>query len=144
MKTLLTIAGMLIATIGLAQVKTTELTDEMGNKQFSEYSENGELKDVITIEDGVVTVVYYSYHENGELASIKCFRDKQAHGTWWTYTEKGIATAMANYDNGKKTGTWLFWDEQGIQKTALRYEDGNRIACQEYSPNGEILIAGCR
>ena len=100
MKTFLIIAGMLIATIGLAQVKTTEMTDESGNKQFSEYSENGKLNDVITIEDGIVTVVYYTYHDNGELASIKCFRDKQQHGTWWIYDESGIATAMANYDNG--------------------------------------------
>lgn len=147
MKTLLAIASLLLTINTLAQEHKSDVAatrDTTINNQHFDFNDDGQQTRVVTTESGVETITMYSYYDNGTLAAVKCFRDGRSHGTWWTYADNGKATAMANYDNGQKTGTWLMWDEQGSQKTALRYDNGNRVACQEYSSNGEILMAGCQ
>ena len=90
------------------------------NKPYSgdvfSLDENGEIKEEVTLEDGLVWNGKWSrYYENGEKKNEVNYKDGKEDGTWTRWYENGQKYSEGIYGDGK----WISekcWNEDGNEK----------------------------
>jgi antitoxin component YwqK of YwqJK toxin-antitoxin module len=106
MKKLITIAGILVSTIGYNQVVY----------DHSEYYETVNVGyDTLYKEDGTIRQIgKVSYNSNGER-----------HGEWLIWDDNSVLRAKMFYEHGIRKGEWKVYDQHGHLINSKDYSKSN-------------------
>lgn len=108
--------------------------------KYSNYFENGALKETLTIKDGKLNGEIIKYYEDGTKMEVGQFENNLKFGLWTRFNTGGSVIAEASYKNDKKDGTWLVYDDKGAKLFKMEYKEGEKIGTwQQWNENGEII-----
>ncbi len=75
--------------------------DDLDAKQYEEKHENGQVKFVVSLKDGLKHGSYIEYHPNGEIKYKGRFKDDKRDGIWKEYDESGKRINRVRYRDGE-------------------------------------------
>ena len=119
--------------------------DMMFSGACKTFYENGQVKEVFTLEKGVITGVFRSFFEKGEGKEVIHYLQGQLTGEREEFFENGNRkyTVKKHADNGQLEHTW-YYENGNRKKLECRSMDTNERAgayCEWYD-NGQLAKAG--
>ena len=81
--------------------------------ESKEYYENGQLKKIGTISNGIHIGEWKEYHENGQLSLIGNYEHGKQEGEWNIYYDNGEFRFAGSFIEGKQAGKWEYYYENG-------------------------------
>jgi antitoxin component YwqK of YwqJK toxin-antitoxin module len=80
---------------------------------FTNYFENGKIRDVLIYKDDKLEGKYSEYHPNGKLKSTGMYVNDKQTGLWMYYHPNGRLGSSGMYKQGVAVGPWSFYNERG-------------------------------
>ncbi len=89
--------------------------------------ESGNVREVISYENGRKNGKYQSWHENGQLAKEGVMRDDRWNGKYREWREDGSLRLEGFYFEGMQDGEWSFYDAEGAPLPTVIFEKGIEV-----------------
>lgn len=104
---------------------------------FVEKYSNGNLEEILEIENGIIHGENKRYYPSGQLSYIVMFKNGQEEGESKSYYENGKLWSEVFYKNGKIEGFERTYHENGQLWSETEYKDDERIGKTKwYDKNG--------
>lgn len=110
------------------------------NGLTKEYHDNGNLKSLYTIIDGLKQGKHFEYYKTGEIRYECEYCNGKLHGGYIEYYKNKIIKSTGCYELGEKIGNWVDFDKTGAIDTKYDFYVGS--AYFEVFENGEVVERG--
>ncbi len=104
------------------------------------FYENQKKKIALVFKDSIVQYKT-SYFEDGSLKSVGWLKNGIQDSSWIFYYEKGIKKSEGSFKNGQKEGAWSYFSEDGRNKASGFFIEG-KGTYREYFDNGVVKSEG--
>ena len=90
--------------------------EDMQHGPIRSWYQNGQVKMVGNLEDGVRVGRFVWWHQNGSKQSMGSY-DKAGSkiGQWVWWHDNGVKSIVGQYENDRPAGKWQWWDRDGKQ-----------------------------
>ncbi len=100
--------------------------DNLSNKEFKVYYENGNLKLSMQENNGLIDGIVEEYYANGQIKSTTNYKDGLVAGKWSFWKKDGSILDDGEVKNG--TGLYTYYDFENDMAHSLAYENYNIIS----------------
>jgi len=88
------------------------------------YWENGNLRNVINYNSGIINGFYSSFYESGIIESKGEYLNGKENGNWSYFHENGAPSQTCVMKSGKKNGEAKYFYNTGELETIINYSNG--------------------
>lgn len=123
------------------KTKTEGLNNSNSNKEgkWTEYYDNGNLKNEIFYTDGIKDGVDIAYYENGKIKSSAEYKKGLKNGAYKEYNESPyVLLTESSYKDDRLDGIYKGYNEGKIWRDCI-YKDGKLISEKQYL-NGVLSV----
>jgi len=139
MKNLINIIIILLAVSVNAQQGVDEIlaSNSLNNNKTKQSLMAGDFS---VMEAEKLDGIYKLLTENGNVKEVRTFDNGNPDGTWLQYDDNQNLIAIANYKNSLKHGKWIIWDSNGVKRSELFYNSGERTGeWSIWNEEGELV-----